>query len=249
MSDNKFVVIVPVYNSEKYIEKCLESILTQSYNNFTLIVMDDCSSDATYSIINKVHNRYSNSFIICRNDFRIGSALANLIKAMELFSHNKEDIIVTIDGDDWLANEKVFYYLNSTYQDPHIYMTYGQYVPLSKSYGKFCKQILDTRVYRRSGEWFASHLRTFKNKLFYKIKDEDLRDTKNVYYTVAWDAAFMYPMIEMCGSKHFKFIDEILYIYNDLNPTNDMKINRQYQIDTATYIRSKPLYEELKEPI
>jgi len=244
--DNKFIVVVPVYNAEKYIEKCLESILSQAYKNYELAVIDDCSTDNTYRIINDIHNKYNNGFIIYKNQQRAGSALGNIVKGIELFSHDKEDIIVTIDGDDFLYNNEVLSYLNGVYQDKNIYMTYGQFVPLSKLYGKFCKPVTNTQGYRKSGDWYTSHLRTFKNKLWKQIKDEDLRDENGDYYKVAGDGAYMYPLIEMCGTKHCRFINEVLYVYNDLSPDNDMKINVEEQRRISVSIRNKSLYKELE---
>lgn len=246
MIDNKFIVVVPVYNSEKYIGKCLESILFQDYINFELIVVDDCSIDDTYNIITDIYIKQNCNFNVHKNNDRLSSALGNITKGIKLFSHNKEDIIVTVDGDDFLSNNKVLSYLNTIYQDKNIYMTYGQYIPLSGAYGKFCKPIINIQEYRRSGLWYASHLRTFKNKLWYKINDTDLRDKHGDYYKTAGDAAYMYPLLEMCGTKHHKPIDKVLYIYNDLNPVNDMKINVKKQLKAAEYIRNKPLYKELK---
>lgn len=243
--DNKFVVVVPVYNAERYIARCLESVLSQDYKNYVLVVIDDCSTDNTCRIINDIHNKYSGGFIVCKNQQRDGSALGNIVKGIKLISSDKEGVIVTIDGDDFLYNNGVLSYLNGVYQDKNIYMTYGQFVPLSRSYGKFCKPIPDPKKYRKSGEWFASHLRTFKNKLWEQIKDGDLRDENGDYYKVAGDAAYMYPLIEMCGTKYCKFIDEILYVYNDLNPDNDMKINVKEQLRIAACIRNKPVYMEL----
>jgi glycosyltransferase involved in cell wall biosynthesis len=239
--DNKFIIIVPVYNAERYIDKCLDSILSQDYYNYELVVIDDCSSDNTPNIVNAKNC----GFIVYRNEIRLGSASGNIANAIKLFSKDGEDIIVTVDGDDFLANDKVLSYLNGVYQDKDVYMTYGQYIPLSNSYGKFCKPIPDTRTYRRSGEWFASHLRTFKSKLWFLINDSDLRDEQGNYYKVAGDASWLYPMIEMCGKKHCKFIDEILYIYNDLNPANDMKKNVREQVRVAKLIRSKKEYKEI----
>ena len=172
--------------------------------------------------------------------------MANIVKGIELFSHDGEDIIVTIDGDDFLYNDEVLSYLNGVYQDKNVYMTYGQYIPLSGLYGKYCSKIDNIREYRKSGLWYASHLRTFKNKLWYKINDADLKDENNRYYKVAGDAAYIYPMLEMCGDKHHKFIDEVLYVYNDLSPMNDMKMNMQEQIRVAESIRNKNVYNEIK---
>ena len=47
----KFSVIVPVYNTEKYIKDCIDSILNQSYNNFELIIVNDGSYDKSKQII------------------------------------------------------------------------------------------------------------------------------------------------------------------------------------------------------
>ena len=160
-------------------------------------------------------------------------------------STDKEDIIVTVDGDDYLANDKVLTYLNEVYQDENIWMSYGQFVPSSNSYGKYCKPIPDIRTYRRSGEWFTSALRTVKRKLFDKIDRNDLKDETGGYYKAAGDLAYMFPIVEMAGPKHIKFIDEVLYIYNDMYPGNEMKTDRDRQLMRATEIRQKPLYDEL----
>lgn len=244
MIDNKFIVVVPVYNSDKYIEECLSSILNQSYKKYSLIIVDDCSTDNTEkNIVNAC--RGNDNVKIIRNKIRNGSASGNIAETIKTHSKDEEDIIITIDGDDFLYGTDVFSYLNTVYQDDNIYMTYGQFVPISKSYGKFCKPITNTRTYRKSGQWNASHLRTFKTKLWNKLNDDDLRDAEGKYFKVAGDASYMYPLIELCGNKHIKFIDKILYVYNDISPNNDMKIYRDAQLNTATMIRNKIEYNEL----
>jgi glycosyltransferase involved in cell wall biosynthesis len=47
---NKISVIMPVYNTEKYLEEAIESILTQTFKNFEFIIIDDFSSDNSYKI-------------------------------------------------------------------------------------------------------------------------------------------------------------------------------------------------------
>lgn len=243
--NNKFIIIVPVYNAEKYIQKCIESILTQDYKNYELVVIDDCSTDNTYKIINDIHTKYNSKFTIHRTASRIGSPIENFIKGIELLSNDKEDVLVTVDGDDWLYSNDVLTYLNKVYQDEEIYMTYGQYAPLSKSYSNYCKPIPDTRTYRRRGQWLASHLRTVKRKLFDKINKDDLKQKDGEYYKFAGDTAYIYPIIEMAGKKHMKFIDKVLYVYNDLNPGNEMKVNMNKQLEMAKEIRERSIYNEI----
>ena len=50
---NGITVIVPCYNVEKYIDKCVQSLINQTYKNLEIILVDDCSTDNTWKIINK----------------------------------------------------------------------------------------------------------------------------------------------------------------------------------------------------
>lgn len=57
---NKISIIVPCYNVEKYIKKCIESILNQTYLNYELFLIDDGSTDNTASIINETIQNKNN---------------------------------------------------------------------------------------------------------------------------------------------------------------------------------------------
>ena len=51
MQKYKFRIIIPVYNTEKYLEKCLDSIINQSYQNMEIIVVNDGSTDTSNGIL------------------------------------------------------------------------------------------------------------------------------------------------------------------------------------------------------
>ena len=71
-----FNIIVPVFNAEKYINKCLNSIIKQTYKNYQVNVIDDCSTDYSYELALEICNRYEN-FDIRKNQSRLG-ALNNI---------------------------------------------------------------------------------------------------------------------------------------------------------------------------
>jgi len=240
MKNNHFMVLVTVHNAVEWIGKCLDSVINQDYKNYKLVVIDDHSTDGTWDIIQKYNA------LTIRNDIRLTHSLPNMNTGIKTFSLDKEDIIITLDGDDWLSDNSVLSYLNEIYQED-IWLTYGQFAPLSQTYSNYCKPIYNTRTYRRSRVWLTSHLRTFKRKLWDLIDEKDFNDDYGEMLPTCGDLAFMYPMIEMAGVKHIKFIDRVLYVYNDLNPHNDMKKFPQVSLRTAAYLQNKPLYPEIPD--
>jgi glycosyltransferase involved in cell wall biosynthesis len=240
---NYFTIITPVFNAEKFISGCVNSILNQNYDNFRLIIIDDNSSDSTADFLRTISDPRCQTIF---NTVRLG-ALNNIINAINITSDIDYDIIVTVDGDDQLSDEAVLSYLNEEYNNRDCWMTYGTFIPISGKYGPYGNRIPDISKYRRGGEWLASHLRTFRRKLWTRISDKDLRDDSGAYFQTAWDAAFMFPMLEMAGNKKAAFIDRIMYVYNDVNPINDMKVNQRSQIDNASLIRARPMYGELTD--
>lgn len=96
----KISVIIPMYNSEKYIGQCLESILNQTLNDYEVIVVDDCSTDNSISIIESFKNKFGNRLQIVKRDKNyespgisrnIGIGLA---RGKYLFFLDSDDIIL-----------------------------------------------------------------------------------------------------------------------------------------------------------
>ena len=97
----------------------------------------------------------------------------------------------------------------------------------------------------RNSRFTASHMRTWRVFLWRKIKQEDLKDENGIYWKVTGDLSFMYPMLEMSGENHYKFMNEINYIYNEQNPLNDHKINREKVSFFVNYAKNKNKYDLL----
>ena len=107
-------IIVPIYNVERYIERCLESILTQSFSNFELILVDDGSPDRCGEIIDEYVKRDSRVIAIHQNNRGVSAARnAGLRRA-------KGKYIGFVDPDDWVDHsmyEALIYLMEKTYSD------------------------------------------------------------------------------------------------------------------------------------
>ncbi|EJT6478055.1 glycosyltransferase family 2 protein [Clostridium perfringens] len=92
---DKISILMPTYNVEKYVEDAVNSILEQSYKNFELIIVDDCSSDNTYNILEKMAEK-DERIKLYRNTENKKIAYT-LNKAL---SYSKGNYIARMDGDD-----------------------------------------------------------------------------------------------------------------------------------------------------
>ena len=93
----KISIIVPVYNSEKQLDKCLLSIVNQTYKNIEIIVVNDGSTDNSKEIINKFYKQYPNIFKIYSWENHGLGATRN--KGLELVTG---DYIGFVDSDDYI---------------------------------------------------------------------------------------------------------------------------------------------------
>ena len=215
----------------------------QTYSNYDVCVVDDASTDREQKgIIEEFRDRCGWKAVF--NERREG-ALYNIVNGIKALQCVDNDIIVQIDGDDWLFDRRVLSLLNIYYLKEDIYLTYGQYYSISHRKRGICapitKEDIDKKQYRQM-PWQFSHLRTFKFFLWRQIKEEDLRDRNGEFFNVSWDMAFMYPMLEM-ASHHIRFIPYILYTYNNLNPICDSKVSREEQLRCEADIRNGKPYD------
>lgn len=96
---NKFSIIIPVYNAEKYIEKCINSILEQTYKNIEIIVVDDGSTDNSYYICRSLKNDQIK--IISTDNLGVSNARNIGIQ------NATGDYLIFVDCDDWLEDTAI----------------------------------------------------------------------------------------------------------------------------------------------
>ena len=97
----------------------------------------------------------------------------------------------------------------------------------------------------RTNRFTASHIRTWRAFLWRAIKEEDLKDENGNYWQWSGDVSFMFPMLEMAGVKHYTYMRDINYVYNNFNPINEHKVDMRMVNDHASRIRAKPKYNLL----
>lgn len=95
----KISVIIPVFNVEKYLEECLDSILNQSFTNIEIICVDDGSNDSSLDILKRYAKNDSRIKIISQNNNGVGNA-RNM--GLEIA---KGKYIYFIDADDFLYSD------------------------------------------------------------------------------------------------------------------------------------------------
>lgn len=246
-NNKRFAIIIASRNNSEWCERNLDALRTQHYENWHAIYINDASIDDTQQKVEhfiKTHH-LENKITLINNEEREG-ALSNIYKA--IYMCDNQDIIVNYDGDDWFSGPEVLDTLNRVYADENVWITYGSYElypsgERSTWVGGVSDEVIQTNSYRKS-QSCTGHLRTFYAWLFKCIKTEDLK-VDGIFFPMTYDLAMMFPMLELAGGK-FKYIPDILYVYNFATPYNDCKINRDLQIRMDDIIRSRAPYQPLR---
>lgn len=241
-------VITPVYNAEKYIAKCIQSVAQQDYPNYIMHIIDDCSTDNTIGVaqeaIDNLPEKIRYNFVLHLNDENQG-AVRNQVNMIE--KECGDDIVILLDGDDWLVNDpNIFHKYNNLYNEGAEF-TYGSCwsvvdnIPLiAQEYPPEVKWNKAYRNYKFNWNMPYTHLRTFKAYLMHSFLNTKgyhaFRDTAGNWLRAGGDTAIFYAMIESADPDRVICIPEVVYHYNDANPLNDYKVNAEEQNKTAAKV-------------
>ncbi len=246
----KMKIVVPTYNTEQWIERCLRSISSQTFKDWECVIINDASTDSTGSKIDALDFvKNDERFSVVHNEVNV-KALKNIVDGFNFLDcpSNPNCIMMVIDGDDFLYSEKSLEIIGNVYVNhPQLLLTYGDWI--GYPYGDrsncrpYSREVIVNNDYR-TADFCASHLRTFKSRLWYSIRDEDLRDDTGKYFEAGWDVAFMVPMLEMAQERH-AYVPWVLYCYNKDNPLSDFRVHAESQLSAVEVVKKKQKYKRI----
>lgn len=104
-------VIIPVYNTEKYLDRCIKSIVEQSYDDWEIILVDDGSTDESAKICDKYAGIFDTISVLHKENGGVSSARnIGLEKALG-------EYVCFVDGDDWISSHMLEYLLMAIEED------------------------------------------------------------------------------------------------------------------------------------
>lgn len=231
------------YNAEKYIQRSILSVMSQNFKDYKCYITSDKSTDNSVDLVNQIIKNDERFELVEDTDIKLyqtGNFDRNIRNNKEI---DDNEVLVEVDGDDFLPDVNVLDRINNVYKDPNVWIANGSFQYANSSPG-FSQAQTDFDNLRAS-RFTASHIRTWRAFLWRNIKPEDLRDENGDYWQWSGDLCFMFPMLEMSGPEHYKFMNDINYIYNEDNIINEHKVDMSMVNDHASKIRSKEKYDRL----
>ncbi|MEI0700124.1 glycosyltransferase family 2 protein [Brachyspira intermedia] len=230
-SDIYFSIIMPVYNTEKYLKRCLDSVLNQSFKNMEIIIVNDCSPGNCEEIILSYKDeriRY------IKNEQNLGSAWSRI----NGLSHAKGKYIHFIDSDDMLVEEsysKINKYLKNKYDVLYFngYNFYDDHIEESEYY-----LVKDYKLYGKRAAFddmfFTDKmLRPLWARVFKRlVAIEGAKYMPKDYTCVADD--WIFNLFILFHAKSYRSVSDILYYYYQENPnaiTAIVENKKEHNID------------------
>jgi teichuronic acid biosynthesis glycosyltransferase TuaG len=196
MKKNQFIsIIIPTYNSIGFIKKTVKSVLDQTYRNFEIIFVDDCSEDGTYQYLKNIQKTHKIKIKILRTKKNSGtpSTTRNLgIKSA------KGELLCLVDSDDVWEKNKLELQLNDYTNKNTIYSTAARYFDSKNSKSGFLinfirkkiQKFIVKKINNKGFQWLyiynpiiissvLAHKSVFKNHLF--DDDANVREDLDIW--------------------------------------------------------------------
>lgn len=254
----KASVIVPVYNAEKTIERCVESLIYGEFQDIEVILIDDCSKDQSWKKCEQLSKRYSN-VIAVRNDVNSGVSFTRN-HGLDLASGK---YILFADSDDWVSGRYAQRLLAAAEENENALVICGlHFINEVDGYRQdYIWQENGNRSYIVKKEEFFNlqkrfHLQQLWNKVFLHehIQKNHLRFDVN--QNMGEDFQFVLDYMETVRIDECFVINEALYYYVRANKSslmskfgiieNENELNRQEQLLRIAGFNSSVCQKEYK---
>ena len=186
-------ILVPVYNSEKYLRQCLGSIVNQTYKDLQVVIVDDGSIDNSLSICREYADKYE--FIEVYHQGNAGVASAR----NALLDKAKGDYTIFIDSDDWIEPDMIeglLHYIAEYDLDIVICGSVSEYNDSATAVDtSYCSPLIDNR--EEAVKKFILHKElngSLWNKLVLTSLFHNLRFAKDIWY--GEDALMMWQVLQ-----------------------------------------------------
>lgn len=216
MNNNPLVSIITVcYNSEKYIEDTILSVMKQSYKNLQYIIVDGLSTDRTMEIVNKYKTIYNNSIqAISEKDAGIYDAMN---KGIELAGG---DIIGILNSDDYYVDENVIQRVVDEFLISQYDCVYGDLDFVDANNKEKIVRVWKTSKGDFKKGWNPPHPTSFITKSAYKKFGLYKKD-----YKISSDYDLLYRMIEIGGISHSHIPQKLVHMRVGGASTRGIKSN------------------------
>ena len=234
LKNHPFAIAIIGRNNGAFVSKTLRSVLTQNYDNFRVIYIDDASTDGSFlEASDAIYGspESSHRVLLVQNEKPLGATL-NLLRAAE--NCTDDEILVVVNGEDSLAHEWVLQTLNRYYANADLWMTCGKYL----EFPTFAPGPTLPSENIRNVSLPPLHLKTFYAALFKKIPETDLT-YQGEFMPDSADLAYMIPLLEM-AQGHVQYLDDVLYLVTQ-HPEKNEELHRLLEIS----MREKPAYAPL----
>lgn len=193
----KVSIIVPIHNAEKYLEKCISSIVEQIYENIEIILIDDGSTDKSYEICCKFKTQ--DPRIICITQENMGVSLSRN-KGINLSSG---DYIMFVDADDWIESEYVNIMINNIGENDIIASSFTEETESQNTIVRSYKKIENNVIIDSKSKLFSDCIdqQIYTYLIWGKLyKKEIIGSTKFINQPYSEDAIFIRDIFCKCSS-------------------------------------------------
>lgn len=244
--NNKFVFVIPYYNTKDDIAKTLYSTMAQSYNEWRAIVINDMSVDDGPSLVKHIVDGsiHKSKFTLIDRTEKHGEVRNTLVS---LDSIDDNEIVCRLDGGDWLLENDLLWMLNESYKDSQLAVAWTAHR------WSYTPRNISGQLNLRSGQtvyqhpWVSSHLKTFRAEQLRKVPTANFLTDSGEYIMIACDQAIFLPMMHLSHleGKKLNFVPVVGYHYNiDLENKNLFTSQRSInQKMSAEMIRKRGFLE------